>query len=62
MINKNLFLPAGEGLCEVRANNGAKSEQIDDKNFHITIASTVAKYSQWFIEQNDRHFENHVIQ
>jgi len=58
---KPFFLPAGEGLCDLRATNGAKSEKIDDKNLHIIIANSVAKFSQCFIEQNYRHFEKYVI-
>jgi hypothetical protein len=61
MINNNYFLSAGDERCALRAIIGAESEKSDDKNLHIVIASSVAECCQWFIEQNDRHFENYVI-
>jgi len=39
-----------------------ESEKIDDKNLHIVIANSVAECFQRFIGQNDRYFENYVIQ
>jgi hypothetical protein len=61
MINNKFFIPAGEELCDLRANIVAESEKIDDKNLRTVIANSVAECCQRFNEKNGRHFENYVI-